>query len=116
RTVFRRSGCKRVVLEGRCRQDTRMTKLTMIAAVILVTAIVATSRAQSPAQAQAPVMPRYDNARALILPAEYRRWILAGTSPGLRYAEGAPGNPMFHETLIEPTAYQHFVETGEFRE
>ena len=23
---------------------------------------------------------------------------------------------MFHETLIEPTAYQHFVSTGEFRE
>jgi hypothetical protein len=23
---------------------------------------------------------------------------------------------MFHETLIEPTAYEHFVETGDFRE
>ena len=93
-----------------------MTKITMIAAVILVTAIVATSRAQPAAPAPAPVMPRYDQARGLILPAEYRRWILAGTSLGLSYAEGAPAHPMFHETLIEPTAYQHFVETGEFRE
>ena len=86
----------------------------MLAALVLVTAIVATSRAQSPAPS--PVMPRYDKERALILPADYRRWILAGTSLGLSYAEGAPANPMFHETLIEPTAYQHFVETGEFRE
>jgi hypothetical protein len=62
-------------------------------------------------------MPRYDQSRGLILPAEYRRWILAGTSLGLSYAEGsAPAHPTFHETLIEPTAYQHFVETGEFRE
>jgi cytochrome P460 len=91
-----------------------MRKITMLAALVLVTAIVATSRAQSPAPS--PVMPRYDKERALILPADYRRWILAGTSLGLSYAEGAPANPMFHETLIEPTAYQHFVETGEFRE
>ncbi len=95
-----------------------MRTATTLAALGLVTAIVATSRAQSPAPAPAPapVMPRYDSARALILPAEYRRWILAGTSLGLSYAEGAPAHPTFHETLIEPTAYQHFVDTGEFRE
>jgi hypothetical protein len=93
-----------------------MTKITVIAAGILVTAIVASSAAQSSAPPPAPVMPRYDQARGLILPAEYRRWILAGTSLGLSYAEGAPAHPMFHETLIEPTAYQHFVDTGEFRE
>ena len=92
-----------------------MRTITALAALVLVTAIVATSRAQSPASS--PAMPRYDKDRALILPADYRRWILAGTSLGLSYAEGvAPEHPMFHETLIEPTAYQHFVETGEFRE
>lgn len=91
-----------------------MRTITMLAGVVLVTAIGASSWAQS--SAGPPVMPRYDNARALILPAEYRRWILAGTSLGLSYAEGAPANPTFHETLIEPTAYQHFMDTGEFRE
>ena len=75
RTVFGRSGCKRVVQAGRCRQDTRMRKITALAALVLVTAIVATSRAQS--AAPSPVMPRYDKERALILPADYRRWILA---------------------------------------
>jgi Cytochrome P460 len=92
-----------------------MRRISVLAALVLVTAIVASSRAQSPAPA--PVMPRYDKDRALVLPADYRRWILAGTSLGLSYAEGAaPAHPMFHETLIEPTAYQHFVDTGEFRE
>jgi hypothetical protein len=94
-----------------------MKKTLAIALILLVTAIGVASRAQS-AQPAAPtlVIPGYDNQRALILPADYRRWILAGTSLGLSYAEGAAAHPMFHETLIEPTAYQHFVSTGEFRE
>jgi len=91
-----------------------MRKITVLAALVLVAAVVAQSRAQTPPAA--PVMPRYDKDRALILPADYRRWILAGTSLGLSYAEDAPAHPMFHETLIEPSAYQHFIETGEFRE
>src|SRR5580765_4855454 len=94
-----------------------MKKTLAIALILLVTAIGVASRAQSaqPA-APTPVIPGYDKQRALILPADYRRWILAGTSLGLSYAEGAAAHPMFHETLIEPTAYQHFVSTGEFRE
>jgi hypothetical protein len=61
-------------------------------------------------------MPHYDENRALVLPDNYRRWILAGTSLGLSYGDAAAPHPTFHETLLEPTAYQHFVETGEFRE
>lgn len=91
-----------------------MTKMLMIAAVAFATVVTVTVRAQS--AAPRPVMPAYDKQRALILPTDYRRWILAGTSLGLSYAEGASAHPMFHETLVEPTAYQHFVETGEFRE
>jgi hypothetical protein len=91
-----------------------MAKSLMIAAAVLVTAVAATAVAQS--AKPAPVMPKYDKDRALILPADYRQWILAGSSLGLSYAEGAPAHPTFHETLIEPTAYQYFVETGQFRE
>jgi hypothetical protein len=62
------------------------------------------------------VMPRYDADRQLLLPPDYRRWILAGSSLGLSYVEnGGPGQ-MFHATLMEPTAYEHFVRTGTFRE
>jgi Cytochrome P460 len=72
--------------------------------------------ASSPAES--PRMPQYDKDRALLLPSDYRQWILAGTSLGLSYNEdaAAPRDPMFHETLIEPTAYRHFAETGQFRE
>ena len=54
-----------------------------------------------------------------MLPADYRQWVLAGSSLGLSYAEGGAqgvGMQMFNTTLIEPTAYRHFVETGEFRD
>ena len=91
-----------------------MRNSLLVAALIYAAAAAATSGAQSATPATA--MPRYDKERALILPADYRRWILAGSSLGLSYAEGAPTHPTFHETLIEPTAYQHFVETGQFRE
>jgi hypothetical protein len=94
-----------------------MKKTLAIALILLVTAITAASRAQSAqSTAQTPVMPAYDKNRGLILPADYRRWVLAGTSLGLSYAEGAAAHAMFHETLIESTAYQHFASTGEFRE
>jgi hypothetical protein len=62
------------------------------------------------------VMPRYDANRNLLLPDDYRRWVLAGTSLGLSYSEGAGGMQMFNTTLIEPSAYRHFAESGEFRE
>jgi hypothetical protein len=64
-----------------------------------------------------PVMPQYDSQRKLKLPSDYRQWILVGQSLGLSYSEGgAGGHQMFNTTLMEPSAYRHFVETGEFRE
>lgn len=63
------------------------------------------------------VMPRYDTDRNLVLPDNYRRWVLVGSSLGLSYAEaGQNGHQMFNTTLMEPSAYRHFVETGTFRE
>ena len=50
------------------------------------------------------------------LPSDYRQWILVGQSLGLSYSEGQGGHQMFNTTLMEPTAYRHFVETGEFRD
>jgi YHS domain-containing protein len=45
--------------------------------------------------------------------------VFVGSSLGLSYAQGGPataGMEMFHETLMEPTAYDHFAKTGTFRE
>jgi YHS domain-containing protein len=66
-----------------------------------------------------PIMPAYDAKGELRLPQDWRRWVFVGSSLGLSYAEGGPataGMEMFHETLMEPTAYDHFAKTGSFRE
>lgn len=62
------------------------------------------------------VMPQYDGGGRLLLPDDWRRWVLVGASLGLSYSEGSGGSEMFHETLLEPTAYEHFARTGEFRD
>jgi hypothetical protein len=97
-----------------------MTRKTgMVLALALAAAMVpAVAAVQSPAT-PASVMPRYDKDGALLLPSDYRQWVFAGSSLGLSYSEGAPSTmnmEMFHETLMEPTAYKHFVDTGTFRE
>ena len=66
-----------------------------------------------PIEGQDPT-PQYDATGALQLPNAYRQWVFVGSSLGLSYSEGQQGMEMFHETLMEPTAYKHFVETGRF--
>lgn len=66
--------------------------------------------------AEEVVMPRYGADRALQLPERYREWVFIGSSLGLSYDTGPAEHEMFHETLMEPTAYRHFVKTGEFRD
>lgn len=78
--------------------------------------VTAQPRPAAPA-ASRDVMPRYDANRDLVLPDDYRRWVLVGSALGLSYAEGGQGgHQMFNTTLMEPGAYRHFVETGTFRE
>ena len=98
-----------------------MNRIIVSAAIWTCVAIAVTSvPAAQQRQAATPssrVMPQYDKDRNLMLPADYRQWIVAGSSLGLSYAEvGAQGHQMFNTTLIEPSAYRHFVETGEFRD
>ena len=64
-----------------------------------------------------PIMPTYGTDGRLNLPHNWRRWVFVGSSLGLSYTGGTqPGMEMFHETLMEPTAYEHFAQTGTFRE
>ena len=62
------------------------------------------------------VMPRYDTNRNLVLPDDYRGWVLVGSALGLSYSDGGQDHQMFNTTLMEPGAYRHFIETGTFRE
>ena len=60
--------------------------------------------------------PRYDADGALHLPDDYLRWTFVGASLGLSYNDEPPQRESFNHVLMEPTAYDHFVRTGEFRE
>jgi hypothetical protein len=77
---------------------------------------VAAQQRQATAATSIDVMPQYDTHRNLVLPDDYRRWVLVGSSLGLSYSEGGSGHQMFNTTLMEPSAYRHFVEAGMFRE
>ena len=100
------------------RTTSRVIGVGAVVAWAAVAAIRGSAIEQTPAPAAASrVMPQYDKDKNLLLPSNYRQWVLAGSSLGLSYAEGGgQGMQMFNTTLIEPTAYTHFVETGEFRD
>jgi hypothetical protein len=85
-------------------------------AVVVGTRVAVGAQQVSAPVPAAPVMPQYDSDRNLRLPDDYRQWILVGQSLGLSYSEGQSGHQMFNTTLMEPTAYRHYVQTGQFRE
>ncbi len=94
-----------------------LTRLTRFFLLVLVAVPAAAGAVATAREADAPaVSPSYDADGRLLLPADFRQWVFAGSSLGLSYSEGDAGREMFHHTLIEPTAYDHFVATGEFRE
>jgi len=94
--------------------DLFLVGLGLCAALIAVL-VAAPASSQPGTGDSSPFMPAYNDAGELLLPDDYRRWVFVGASLGLSYSEGSGGMEMFHETLMEPTAYEHFKRTGEFR-
>ncbi len=90
-------------------------QLSVMVAALAVTGA-AHLAAQSDVDETATVMPRYDAGGALHLPDDYLRWTFVGASLGLSYNDEPPQRESFNHTLMEPTAYDHFVRNGEFRE
>lgn len=63
--------------------------------------------------------PKYDEAGLLLPPDGHERWTLVGTSIGLDYSkakENAEERGVFHNVYMQPEAFDHYVETGEFPE
>ena len=75
-------------------------------------------RRRSPSPSGEPaVRPQYTADGALRRPADVDRWILVGASLGLGYSDATEDGPgMFHRVYLEPTAYDHYRETGRFRD
>ena len=64
--------------------------------------------------------PLYDQEGRLLQPVGYEKWVVAGTSIGLGYSDGDKNDPQnpgtFHNVYLQPEAFDHYVQTGEFPE
>ena len=64
--------------------------------------------------------PSYDQEGRLLRPSGYEKWVVAGTSIGLGYSDGDKNDPKnpgtFHNVYLQPEAFDHYVQTGEFPE
>lgn len=94
--------------------------LGLAGAVLAVGVAYTVDRSHAASSLDGMAVPQYDEAGDMLRPEGYRGWTFVGTSLGLRYAEdgqpedGGPGS--FHNVYMQPEAYRHFVETGEFPE
>lgn len=103
----------------------KLASLIAGASLAAVVALVAPRRGAAPPLATpGDTVPRYAG-DSLIRPNGVERWVLAGASMGLGYSQpsgadaaagGAATGGMFHNVYIEPTAYEHYVRTGKFRD
>lgn len=60
---------------------------------------------------------RFDDGDRLIVPDDFERWVFLGSSLGMGYSQDTfdPDSPgMFQIVRMEPSAYEAFLETGEF--
>jgi hypothetical protein len=64
--------------------------------------------------------PAYDQDGRLLRPSGYEKWVVVGTSIGLGYSDGDKNDPKnpgtFHNVYLQPEAFDHYVQTGEFPE
>jgi len=68
------------------------------------------------ASANAVDGPMYTAAGELVRRDDWATWVFLGASLNLSYDEEPPPADFFANVFMEPSAYAHFVETGEFAE
>ena len=61
-------------------------------------------------------MPSYDPSGALVRPEHPEEWVFVGSALNLNYDGTPTGVDILSNVLMEPSAYRHYQETGEFRE
>ncbi len=95
-------------------------RLKLYCALAFIPGLFVTSvPAEDPANLSAELLsvPVINAKSELQLPADLDRWIHLGTMLGPQYADegfDARGPNLFHSALMEPTAYQAFLDTGRF--
>ncbi len=66
--------------------------------------------------APAVVLPAYDEAGNLLRAEGWEQWVFLGSAVNLSYTEEPYAADVMSAVYMEPTAFAHFRDTGEFRE
>lgn len=94
---------------------------TALGAFLALTPRTRATAADAPTAPKASMAtPEYDAQGRLLCPQGYERWTLVGTSQGLDYSPGEGQRPpeagVFHNVYLQPEAFDHYVDTGQFPE
>ena len=60
--------------------------------------------------------PAFTDSGELLRPEGWEAWVMVGASIGLSYTEPGAAPGRFHNVFMQPWAYRHFLESGEFAE
>jgi len=63
-----------------------------------------------------PTLPEYTLQGELVWREDWPEWVFLGTSLNLTYAEEPVPTDFFANVFMEPSAFTHFKQTGEFRD
>ncbi|WP_299669779.1 cytochrome P460 family protein [uncultured Ruegeria sp.] len=90
-------------------------KLANFAAVSGIATIALTGAVLAQSSSDAIAEATFNNDGSVNAPTDYRRWVFIG-SPLTPNAlnDGEAPFPEFHNVYVEPSAFEHFVETGEW--
>lgn len=96
---------------------TAMKTLRFTCATLMLSCAAMAASAQDGASSDLSQRPQLDAQGRLLRPADLDRWVHLGTMLGPQYSASefnpdSPGN--FHVALMEPLAYENFLDTGEF--
>ncbi|MEM9670780.1 MAG: cytochrome P460 family protein [Pseudomonadota bacterium] len=95
----------------------RTITVITLAMLSIAIGVLAISRADAPFLRPVLDGPVYGENNALKRPENTESWVFLGTTMGMTYTddEPAPGDPgLFSTVLMEPSAYQAFLDTGRF--
>src|SRR6202140_2330731 len=96
-----------------------LNRILPVIALLVAIAFALQASAPAPAFTQptatsSPNVPRYDD-KNLLFPDGFRNWMFVGSNRGLLYkGDAEPGPITFHNIYINPEAYAHFRDTGQF--
>ena len=97
-----------------------MKQIVVFAVTVAIAAggaLISTSQGQTNGYPEVDIGPKFDAAGQLMQPQGFRRWVFIGapfTPNALN--DGAAGFPEYHNVYVEPAAYSHYLEHGQWPE